>query len=116
MAIDPRFFSLSTSTAAALAQLTGCELSGDGDRPVTDAAPVSMAGDGDLTFLSGAQGADDMAGLAGAVIVTTADLCSALPDGTVCLVSDAPRRDFATALASLVAERQGVWRQHPGDG
>ena len=114
MAIDPRFFSLTTSTAAALAQLTGCELRGDGNRPVMDAAPVSMAGEGDLTFLAGAQSADDMAGLAGAVIVTTADLCSALPDGIVCLVSDAPRRDFATALASIVAERQGVWRQQPG--
>jgi UDP-3-O-[3-hydroxymyristoyl] glucosamine N-acyltransferase len=115
MAIDPRFFSVTPSTAASLARLAGCELRGDGDRPVTDAAPVSMAGEGDLTFLAGAKGVGDMALSADAVVVTTADLCSALPDGMVCLVSDAPRRDFATALSSLVAERQGGWRQQTGD-
>ncbi|MEK9935996.1 MAG: UDP-3-O-(3-hydroxymyristoyl)glucosamine N-acyltransferase [Rhodobiaceae bacterium] len=114
MAIDHRFFSVNPSTAAALAQLTGCELHGDGDRPVTDAAPVSKAGEGALTFLGGAQDGDDMPWLVGSVVVTTAALCSTLPDGVVCLVSDAPRRDFAAALASIVAERQGVWRQHPG--
>ena len=113
MAIDPRFFSVIPSTAASLAQRAGCELRGDGERMVAGAAPVSVAGAGDLTFLADERGVDDVAHLAGAVVVTTADLGASLPAGCVCLVSDSPRRDFAMALAALAADRQGAWRHQP---
>ena len=88
MAIDPRFFSVIPSTAASLAQRAGCELRGDGERMVAGAAPVSVAGAGDLTFLADERGVDDVAHLAGAVVVTTADLGASLPAGCVCLVSE----------------------------
>ena len=61
MAIDPRFFAVIPSTAASLADRAGCELRGDGERPIVGAAPVSVAGNGDLTFLSAEQDADDRA-------------------------------------------------------
>jgi UDP-3-O-[3-hydroxymyristoyl] glucosamine N-acyltransferase len=113
MAIDPRFFTVIPSSAANLAQRTGCHLRGDGERMVVNAVPVSLASVGDLTFLADARGADDLANLAGAIVVTTADLCALLPKGCVCLVSEAPRRDFAIALAALATARQGGWRHHP---
>lgn len=113
MAVDSRFFRLTPSSAYDLARLVDCEVRGDGQRMVVDVAPMSRAGDGDLTFLSGEQGRLDMAGLAGAVVVTTADLCASLPAEAVCLISDAPRRDFAAALAVLTADRKGGWRNQP---
>lgn len=113
MAIDPRFFAVIPSTAASLADHAGCELRGDGERPIVGAAPVSVAGNGDLTFLSAEQDADVMARLGDCVVVTTSDLCSLLPKGCVCLISAKPRRDFAVALAALVADRQGEWRHQP---
>ena len=112
MAVDPRFFSLTPTSAVDLAQMSGCDIRGDGERMVVNAAPLSRAGEGDLTFLAAAQDTGDMAGLARAVVVTTAALSSSLPDAAVCLISDKPRRDFAVALAALVVERTGTWRPH----
>ena len=113
MAIDLRFFSVIPSTAAVLARSAGCVFRGDGERVVTNAAPVSVAGEGDLTFLIGERRVDDLAHLAGAVVVTTADLGALLPVGCVCLVSGSPRLDFAKLLAALVADRKGEWRHQP---
>lgn len=113
MAVDPRFFSVIPSTAAALAEGASCEFHGDGERMVTNAAPVYVAGEGDLTFLADEREADDLSHLIGAVVVTTVDLRASLPEGCVCLVSGSPRRDFAKALAALVSDRQGAWRHQP---
>ena len=74
MAVDPRFFSLTPTSAGDLAQMSGCDNRGDGERMVVNAAPLSRAGEGDLTFLAAAQDTGDMAGLARAVVVTTAAL------------------------------------------
>lgn len=113
MAIDSRFFSVIPSTVAALAQNAGCEWRGNGERMVTNAAPVSVAGEGDLTFLADERGSGNLAHLAGAIVVTTADIGASLPEGCVCLVSGSPRRDFAEVLAALVVDRQGAWRHQP---
>ena len=110
MAIDPRFFSLKRCSAASVAENIGCDLRGDGQRMVEDVAPAAVADKGDLTFLTGVKSTGASTRLGAAVVVTTAELASSLPKGCVCLISDAPRRDFARALAMLVVERQGAWR------
>jgi len=113
MAIDPHFFSVTVQDAATLARLADCELRGNGDLMVTNAAPVQRAGAGDLTFLGDDMGPDVMSRLGGAIVVTTADLCVSLPDSCVCLLTDKPRRDFAKALAALVTERPDEWLDQP---
>jgi UDP-3-O-[3-hydroxymyristoyl] glucosamine N-acyltransferase len=113
MAIDPRFFTVTAQNAATLAQLVGCALRGNGDIIVGNAAPVLLAGEGDLTFLGDDMGQDVMSRLAGAVVVTTSDLAAQLPEGCVCLLTDNPRRDFAKALSMLVTERLGEWQNQP---
>ena len=109
MAIEPRFFHLTPASVNDLANVTGCEVRGDGAQMIVNAAAVAMAGEGDLTFLTDAQ-RDSVERLAGGVVVTTPDLCALLPAGVACLLSEAPRRDFALALASLITDRPGVWR------
>lgn len=109
MTIDRRFFDVLPTNAADLASIAGCELKGDGARQVDDAAPVSKAGHGDLTFLSGEPDHDVISSLDGAVVVTTSEISSRLPESCICLVTNAPRRDFARALASLVTARPDDW-------
>jgi len=113
MAIDPHFFSVTVQQASTLARLVGCEVRGDGDRLVTNAAPVEAAGAGDLTFLGDDMGPGVMSRLGAAIVVTTADLSAVLPESCVCLLSDKPRRDFAKALAALVTDNPDDWLDQP---
>ena len=107
MAVDERFFRFSPRTALQMANALGLEVRGAGDRMITGAAPLTEAGDGDLVFIAGDI---DRAGLpesrlAGAVVIAGPGALGALADDAVVIVSDRSRRDFARALAQLVAAR-----------
>ena len=104
MAIDERFFLFSPRSAGDAAESLGLEIHGSGAAMITGAAPLHEAGAGDLTFLG--EGADLPDGrLAGAIVIAGAGVAADLSGDTVLLVSDAPRRDFALALAQLVGDR-----------
>lgn len=106
MAIDERFFLFSPRAASDIAESLGLEIHGSGAVMITGAAPLHEAGAGDLTFLG--ESADLPEGqLAGAIVIAGAGVAAGLSDDTVLLVSEAPRRDFALALAQLVGERDG---------
>ena len=104
MAIDERFSCFRRVQPETPPDPSVSRIHGSGAAMITGAAPLTEAGAGDLVFLG--EGADLPEGrLAGAIVIAGAGVAADLPGDTVLLVSDAPRRDFALALAQLVGER-----------
>ena len=99
---DPRFFAAPQPLSLAkLAELTGAELRGDGERTISAIAPLDRAGPGDLAFL-------DNAAYVGQFRVTRAEACfvgpkfaGEAPEGVALLVARDPYRAFARAAAIL---------------
>jgi len=104
MAIDRRFFTITSHDAGSLATAAEASLLGAADLMVQDAAPLSEAGEGDLCFMSEDPGQETLARLSGALVITTKDLAGLLPDGCVALVCGKPRLGFAKAMAVMVDE------------
>lgn len=102
---DLRFYrSLGPVTARELAELTGSELRGDGDQPITDAAPVDTAGVEELTFLTDPRLADVLHAQRPAACVVAADLAPRAEGACrVLLINDNPRLAMAQIAARLWA-------------
>jgi len=105
MRVDSNFFKISQNlTVAALAKRIGGSLyGGGGDQKITGVAPVSAAGNGDLTFLLSEKNIQPTA-QNGAIIITTDKIAAQLGDTVTCLIVDKPRIAFAKALGGIVEQ------------
>jgi len=95
---DARFFTVTGPfRLAELATLAGASLAkeADGDRIVTDVAPIDQAGPNDITFLDNRRYLDAFAGSRAGACVTLADHAARAPAGMALLLSEAPYMAFA---------------------
>ena len=104
MAIDRNFFSVTAQGVDALAVAAGADISQGSGMVAEDAVPVSDAGPGHLCFLTDRAEEAVIAGISGAVVITTQAMADRLPQDCAVLVCDNPRLGFARALALMVAE------------
>ena len=109
MSVDPRFFRIVDGIRAAdLATRIGALISnGEADQIISGAAPLALAGKGEVTYQSAGTPVD-FAPKAGAIIITTADAASQISkvvapkNEQTLLIVDYPRRSFAVALDMIV--------------
>ena len=104
MAIDRSFFTVSATSPERLAEAAGATITGAAIAEARDAAPLSSAKSGDLTFMSGDPDDAVCARLQGVIVITTAELAPRLPASCVALICDKPRLGFARALAVMVGD------------
>ena len=104
MAIDRNFFSVTAQGVDALAVAAGADISRGSGMVAEDAVPVSDAGPGHLCFLTDKTDEAVIAGISGAVVITTQAMADRLPQDCAVLVCDNPRLGFARALALMVAD------------
>ena len=104
MAIDRNFFSVTAQSVDALAVAAGADISQGSGMVAEDAVPVSDAGPGHLCFLTDRAEEAVIAGISGAVVITTQAMADRLPQDCAVLVCDNPRLGFARALALMVAD------------
>ena len=104
MAIDRSFFSVTAQGVDALAVAAGADISRGSGMLAEDAVPVSDAGSGHLCFLTDRTAEAVIAGISGAVVITTQAMADRIPQDCAVLVCDNPRLGFARALALMVAE------------
>ena len=104
MAIDRSFFSVTAQGVDALAVAAGADISRGSGMVAEDAAPVSDAGAGYLCFLTEKTDESLVAGISGAVVITTQAMAERLSEDCAVLVCSNPRLGFAQALALMVAE------------
>jgi UDP-3-O-[3-hydroxymyristoyl] glucosamine N-acyltransferase len=94
---------------AQLASRLGCSLRGDGTVEVARVAGIAEAGPGDLTFVSGARYAPQLATTRATAVIVPANLETPLPS----LVSDNPYLAFARAVGILHPEAALPAGVHP---
>ena len=104
MAVDQSFFRLSACSLAKLAAAASAQAVGADLADARDAAPLDIAGPGDLTFMTDDAGEGVINRLQGAIVVTTRELASRLPANCAALVCASPRLGFAQALALMVED------------
>lgn len=71
------------------------------ERIVRAIAPLSRAGEGELTFITSRRNADKLVGLKAAAIICPADIAPSVPEEVAVLVSRTPQTSFAKAAAVL---------------
>ena len=109
MSVDPRFFRIVEGIRAVdLANRLGALIiGGDANQIITGAASLAIAGKGEVTYQS-ARPPEDGVPVAGAIIITTADIAAQLAENSqieseqTILIVDYPRRSFAAALDMIV--------------
>ena len=106
MAVDTRFYaSLGALTLESAAALTGAQLAGDPETPITGIAAADQARAGELAFLEG-----DGAGLPAlgrdlTVLVVSEAARSRVPEGVACLVVKQPRHAHNVIARALFRPR-----------
>jgi UDP-3-O-[3-hydroxymyristoyl] glucosamine N-acyltransferase len=101
---DPRFHPPSRPLPLArLAELAGAALpdGADGDRIVTGAAPLQLAGDGDVSFLDSRRFLDALRTTRAAAVLLRPEHAAAAPPGTVALTVADPHLAFARVASAL---------------
>ena len=109
MSVNPRFFRIVDGIKVVdLAVQISAMISGRvADQFITGVAPLAVAGEGEVTYISAGQLAD-YAPEVGAIIITTADIAAQLAEKAqlesmqTVLIVDYPRRSFAAALDIIV--------------
>jgi UDP-3-O-[3-hydroxymyristoyl] glucosamine N-acyltransferase len=71
------------------------------ERMIHAIAPLSRAGEGELTFITSRRNADKLVGLKAEAIICGEDLSAAVPDNVAVLVSRTPQTSFARAGSIL---------------
>ncbi len=104
MAIDRGFFTVTPHDAGTIAEAAGASLHGTAGVVARDAAPLSEAVEGDLCFMNEDPGAETLARLSGAVVVTTEALLGLLPRDCAGLACPSPRLGFARAMGLMASE------------
>ena len=103
----------SVLTAAAIAQLTGGKLHGDGDARVSSVAPLDRAADGQLTFCGSARYAPQLATTRATVVLVAPDVEDAATTARARVVVERPHESLVGLLPRLYrlrATRPGI---HP---
>jgi UDP-3-O-[3-hydroxymyristoyl] glucosamine N-acyltransferase len=91
----------SVLTAAAIAQLTGGRLHGDGDARVSSVAPLDRAVDGQLTFCGSARYAPLLAATRATVVLVAPDVADAATPARARVVVDRPHDSLVGLLPRL---------------
>lgn len=102
---DPRFFEVAGPfSLTTLAEISGAELAGDGERMIADVAPLESAGAEQISFLDNKRYvAAFQASGAGACIVQPA-LAERAPEGMALLLSDNPYKAYALVAQAFYPE------------
>ena len=103
----------SVLTAAAIAQLTGGKLHGDGDAHVTSVAPLDRAGDGQLTFCGSARYAALLAATRASVVLVAPDVADAATAARARVVVDRPHDSLVGLLPRLYRMPMSLRGVHP---
>jgi UDP-3-O-[3-hydroxymyristoyl] glucosamine N-acyltransferase len=104
---DPRFFTRAGPyTLDALASLSGAVLRdpGDGDRLITDVAPLETAGPADITFLDNRKYAAAFAASRAGAAFVSERMAKQAPAGMALLLSPDPYKAFARAAQAFYPE------------
>ncbi len=114
MGADPRFFpARGPLSLAAIAEAAGAAAPADGGRMMAGVAPLGLAGPDDLAFCEGRRHLPALReSRAGAVLVAT-DAASAVPEGCIALVVDAPQLAYARVAALFHPRPAAVQGIHP---
>ncbi|MEM5473068.1 UDP-3-O-(3-hydroxymyristoyl)glucosamine N-acyltransferase [Hoeflea sp. AS60] len=105
--------SLSDLSGLCGAELADPSLSG---RLVTGVAPLSRAGEGQVTFANSRKALPDLGKSRAAAVFVTANLAEHVPSGVASLIVKAPQTAFARAVAALVPSAVRPLRLTSGDG
>ena len=114
---DPRFFTRAGPfTLNQLAEVTGATLgrTTSGDLSVIDVMPLSMAGEGHLSFIDNRKYLDAFRETKASAILTRPELEAQAPDGAALLLTDDPYRAYATAAAMIYPLPGVIPGVHPG--
>lgn len=103
----------SVLTAAAIAQLTGGKLQGDGDARITSVAPLDRAAEGQLTFCGSARYASQLASTRASIVLVAPDVADAASAARARVVVERPHDSLVALLPRLYrmpSSRPGI---HP---
>ena len=99
---DPRFYSVAGPfTLDELAEISGAETSGDGDRLFSDVAPLEAAGCDQLSFLDNRKYLDDFTKSSAGACLVHPDHAARAPDGMALLVTGEPYHGYARVAAAF---------------
>ena len=105
---DPRFFSRSAPLSIeAVVEITGARLMSEAETypPIKDVGPIETAGLGDLTFVENRKYVDLIAKTQASACFISNDLVERAPPNVILLLTDRPRRCFAT-IANIMYPRE----------
>jgi UDP-3-O-[3-hydroxymyristoyl] glucosamine N-acyltransferase len=91
----------SVLTAAAIAQLTGGKLQGDGEARVSSVAPLDRAGEGQLTFCGSARYAPQLAATRASVVLVAPEVAQAASAARARVVVERPQDSLVGLLPRL---------------
>jgi UDP-3-O-[3-hydroxymyristoyl] glucosamine N-acyltransferase len=113
---DVRFYEdLGPVSLAELASLTGSSFEGDGSLPIRATAPLGVAGEGEVAFLSDKRYVAQLAGTKAGACFLSAAMADQAPKGCTVLVTPLPAAAWAAAAAALHRPRVHVGAEavHP---
>ena len=104
--------------ASEIAEWTGAEIAagGDGQRELSDIAPLASAGPGDLTFLDNPAYAEQFAGTKAGACLVAPKFAERAPEGLVVLVTPQPYRAFALMAARFYPDAMRPLPAYGGEG
>ncbi len=99
---DPRFYSLAGPfTLDELAEISGAEISGGGNRLFSDVAPLATAASDQLSFLDNRKYLDDFGKSSAGACLVHPDHAARAPDGMALLVTGEPYHGYARVAAAF---------------